>query len=231
MTGTIINTITILVGGLLGLLIGKRFSQPIQNIVMQGIGLSVLFLGGSSAIEGILESQAPPLLSILSLILGGVVGELLHLDRRIESMGDFLQSKLSKGGGSFSKAFVTSSLLYCVGSLAILGPIKERIEGDASLIFVKSILDGVTAIIFASRLGVGVLFAAVPVFLYQGTISLSAFWLSAFMTETAIREFSIVGGVLIFAIGINLLEMAKIKIENFLPSLLIPPLYFLFFPG
>jgi uncharacterized membrane protein YqgA involved in biofilm formation len=164
---------------------------------------------------------------IFSLVIGGLLGEFLKIEKRLENVGIWFQSKIPSKGGSFSDGFVTASLVYCVGAMAIVGSLEDGLSGNPSTLFAKSILDGVSAVIFAATLGIGVAFSALPVFIYQGGITLLAGLLQPWLTETVISQMSLVGGILIFAIGINLLEIKKINVGNLLPSIFIPVLYYL----
>ena len=156
------------------------------------------------------------------MVIGGIIGELLKIEDRLNAFGNQLEARFAKEDGNFTKAFVSASLVYCVGAMAILGAIQSGLSGDHSTLFVKSILDGVSAIVFSSTLGIGVAFAAIPVFLYQGAIALGAASVKAFITDTIITEMTATGGLLIFAIGINLLGLnVKIKVGNLLPAVLV----------
>lgn len=230
--GTIVNTAAILVGGTAGTLIKNGLGQKYKNIVMQTIGLSVFIIGISGALQGIyavnkagnLDRQYITLM-IASLVIGGIVGELVRIEDRLDSIGKWFQGRFSKGNGSFSEGFVTASLVYCVGAMAIVGSLEDGLSGNTATLFAKSILDGVTAMIFASSLGIGVAFSALPVLVYQGSITLLAGVLKPWMTDIVISQTSLVGGVLILGIGLNLLEITKIKVGNMLPAVFIPILY------
>lgn len=216
MWGTIVNALAIVTGALLGKAMGKGLPENVRSTVMQAIGLGVLLVGIQMALE-----TSNVIIVILSLVLGGIVGELARLEYWLEWMGQRLQEKFSKEDGQnlFAKAFITGSLVYCVGAMAIMGAIESGLTGNHQTLYVKSLLDGVSAIMFSSTLGIGVAFAALPVFLYQGTITLLAAWIQQFLTAAVIAEMKAVGGILIFAIGLNLLEIKTIKVGNLLPSL------------
>jgi len=227
MTGNLVNTAAIILGGLLGLLFRKGLSERFKEIIMQAIGLAVLFIGMTTALSGLLNPQSDPLLFILALAFGGILGEALRIELRLEQLGNRLQKRMGEAHGTLSEGFVTSSLLFCVGSMAVIGSFKSGLEGDHSVLYAKSILDGVASMILASSLGLGVLFSAVSVLLYQGSITLLSGFLEPWINESMIREISNVGGILITAIGINLLKIRQIKTGNLLPALFIPPLYLL----
>lgn len=227
MIGTYVNVAAVVAGSLLGVILRHGLPGRLKEILLQAVGLAVIFIGTSTALGGLLSGESEPLLFIISLALGGVIGELIGIERRMNQLGDGLQKRLGEHHGKVSEAFVTASLIYCVGSMAILGSIKSGLEGDHSILYAKSILDGITSVILASSLGIGVIFSAVPVLLYQGGITLLSSFLEPWIGEAVVREISNIGGILIFAIGINLLKIREIKTANFLPALLIPPLYFL----
>lgn len=230
--GTIVNTAAILVGGIAGTLIKNGLSKKYKDIVMQAIGLSVFIIGVSGALQGIFAvndaghlDREYIMIMIASLVVGGIAGELVRIEDRLDSLGKWFQGRFSKGNGSFSEGFVTASLVYCVGAMAIVGSLEDGLSGNTATLFAKSILDGVTAMIFASTLGIGVAFSALPVLLYQGTITLLAGVLKPWLTDVVISQTSVVGGVLILAIGLNLLEVTKIKVGNLLPAVFVPILY------
>ena len=229
MLGTIVNALAILLGGSLGLLFRRGLSERFKAIVMQAIPLGVLFIGLSMALGGLLARGAEPLLFIISLVLGGIAGEALRLEERLEKLGQRLQARFARGerDGRFAEGFVSASLLFCVGAMAIVGSIQDGLKGDPRVLFAKSLLDGVTSIIMASSLGPGVLFSAFAVFFYQGTITVLAMASSVGVNQDLLREMSIVGGILIFAIGLDMLAIKKIKVGNLLPAIFVPALYYL----
>ncbi|ERM92762.1 membrane protein [Caldanaerobacter subterraneus subsp. yonseiensis KB-1] len=221
MLGTIVNSIAIIVGGTIGTLLKVGIPDRFKNIVMQGVALSVAIIGISSGLQ-----FNNLMLVIVSLVIGGVIGEALDIEGYLNRLGDTLQRKLSKDNGStISKGFVTASLVYCVGAMAIVGSLKEGLSGDHSILFAKSVLDGISSIIFASTFGVGVIFSAISVFLYQGSITLGASFLQELLIKPVIDDMTAVGGILIFAISLNMLEIKSIKVGNLLPSIFIPIFY------
>lgn len=221
MLGTIVNTVAILVGSLIGLLFSKGINKNYEGTIMIAISLVVLVIG----IEGALAYENM-LLVIASLVIGSIIGESLKIEKKLNGLGDFLESKFKKAS-NVSTAFVSSSLIYCVGALAIVGSLESGISGNHNTLFAKSMLDGISSIIFASALGVGVMFSALSVFLYQGTITLLASFLKPIFTTVLINEINAIGGILIMAIAINMMNIKKIKIGNMLPSIFIPILYYL----
>ena len=227
MLGTTVNTVLILVGGTVGLLLRSGIRNRYKEIIMQAICLSVLFIGAASTLGNLLQPDAHPILFILSLVIGGALGEFAGVEKRLKALGDFFEHKFAKGDtGSFSKGFISASILFCVGSMAILGSFQSGTQGDHSILFAKSVLDGVTSIIFASTWGAGVLLSAISVFVYQGVLTLGAQAAEPYMTADMLREISIVGGVLITAIGIDMLGICKIKVGNFLPAVFVPVVYY-----
>jgi len=232
--GTIVNVGAIIVGGIVGTMLKSGISERYKRIVMQGIGLSVLFIGISGSIKEMITiidgnklDRQFIMLMIFSLVIGGLIGESLKIEKRLENVGVWFQSKISSKGSSFSDGFVTASLVYCVGAMAIVGALEDGLMGNTSTLFAKSILDGVSAIIFAATLGIGVAFSAIPVFIYQGSITLLAGVVKPWLSDMVISQMSLVGGILIFAIGINLLEIKKINVGNLLPAVFIPVLYYI----
>lgn len=218
MLGTIVNTIAIILGGLVGLLFGQAFPEKIKKTVIQGIGLAVLLIGGSMALQ-----TKNPLIIISSLVLGGVIGEWIDIELRLQRLGLWLERKCTKNsqGAGFTKAFVTTSLIYCVGAMAIMGSLESGLSGNHNILFAKSMLDGITALIFASSMGIGVLLSALPVFVYQGVITMAAGLLQGVLSPQIIAEMSATGGLLILGIGINILEIKEIKVGNLLPAIFI----------
>ena len=224
MLGVIVNSLAIVVGGLIGLVLKHGLSERLKVVVMQGIGLSVIVIGLSGALKS--ESM---LLLVLSLALGGLIGSLLQIEYRLDMLGLKIEKKFKgKEEGSFSKGFVTASLVYCVGAMAIVGSIEAGVSGNYDTLYVKSLLDGVTAIVFAATLGFGVLFSSISVFIYQGVIVVLGMLLGDYMPAILITEMSAVGSVLIMAIGINVLEIKRIHVGDLLPAVLIPIVYYLF---
>lgn len=230
MLGTIVNTIAVVVGGLLGLLLKGGLKDNLRQTLTAAMGLAVLFVGISGALQGLLNDDANPILYIIALAVGGVVGELLRIEGRLESLGANIEAKLppSKDGEpGFARGFVAASLLFCVGTMAVMGSIESGINGNHSILFAKSMLDGIISIVMASALGYGVVFSAVTVLLYQGAITMLAGWIGPYLTADMLREISIVGGILITALGLNQLELTKIKVGNLLPAMFVPVIYYI----
>ena len=231
MLGNYVNTLAIVFGSLLGLLVQKGLKEEYKVIVMQGIGLSVLFIGATTAIGGLLNPESEAILFIISLVVGGIIGEMAGLDKGLDKIGMFLQNKVSAGNkdgdNNIARGFVTASLIFCVGTMAIIGSLESGLRGNYDMLFAKSVLDGVTAMILTSTLGIGVIFSAAAVFIYQGLIILFAGSLEPLLTVHVIREISIIGGILIFGIGLTMMNIKKINTINLLPAILVPVIYYI----
>jgi uncharacterized protein len=221
--GTIVNTLSIIVGSLIGLLFKGSIPEKYSKTIMHAIGLSVVLIGIQTAIK-----TDAILMVIISLATGSLLGELIRIEDRLDQLGNWIGRRLSKDSTGISKGFVTASLLYCVGAMAIVGSLESGLSGNHQTLFAKSILDGIGSVIFASTLGIGVLFSAVSVFVYQGVITITASSIKHLLLPEVVSQMSAVGGLLIFAIGISLLEIKKIKIGNMLPAIFIPLIYQVF---
>lgn len=230
LTGVFINTGAIIVGSLLGLVFKKGIPEKYAKAITVAIGLSVVFIGISGALRTEIIDGAnvgtDPLILILSMILGVVTGTLLKIQDRLDSFGRKLENKFSKESqGNFSKAFVNSTLLFCIGAMAITGSIEWALENNHSTLIAKSVLDGINSVIFAANMGIGVLFSAGTVFLYQGAIAVIAYFLGAsFLTPVMNLHLIATGSLVIFALGLNLLGITKIKVADLLPAIFFAPL-------
>ena len=222
MLGTIVNTLAIIAGSLVGLLLRGGIPAQYKQTIIQALSLAVILIG----LKGALQTDAI-LLVIFSMVVGTVAGELLRIEDRLEGFGRWIESRLATGGNGIAKGFVTASLVYCVGSMAIVGSLESGLTGNHQTLFAKSVLDGVSAIIFASSLGAGVLFSAVSVLLYQGGLTLGAAFMKQFLIPATVSQMSAVGGLLIMAIGINLQEIQRIMVGNMLPAVYMPLLYYM----
>ena len=220
MLGTIVNTVSIIAGSLIGLLFKGGISEKYNRTMMQAIGLAVVLIGVKTA----LKTDAI-LIVILSLAIGGILGELLGIEDRLELLGNWIGKRLSKDSTGIARGFVSASLLFCVGAMAIVGSMESGLSGDHQTLFAKSILDGISSVFFASTLGIGVIFSAASVFVYQGLITMTASFLGQFLVPDVVSQMSAIGGLLILAIGIGLLEIKKIKVGNILPAIFIPLIY------
>jgi len=218
--GTIIDSSAILAGGLFGLFIGSRMPEKIHTGVMNIIGLVSIFIGIQMGL-----TTKNILIVLGSLLIGVIIGEIVNIDEKLQRLGQTLEKRFSKGNsGQFTKAFVTSTLLSCVGPLAILGPIQEGLTGDIKLLATKSILDLFMSLAVSSAMGVGVFFTSVSVLIYQGSLTIFAQFVSQIMTEVVIAELTAVGGIMVLSSGLSILEIKKLKTTNMLPALLIAPL-------
>jgi hypothetical protein len=213
--GTIANAAAIVAGSLAGLLMHGRFPENVKTMVFQALGLAVLVIGLQMALK-----MDRPLLVVFSLVLGGIAGELLRVEDRLESMGERLKRLSRSRNALFTDGFVSASLIYCVGSMAILGSLDDGLRGDPTILLTKATLDGFASIPLASTYGVGVMFSAVPVLLYQSAITFAAGGLRDAVTPELLTQLTSTGGFLILSIGINLLGFMRIRVGNLLPALL-----------
>jgi uncharacterized membrane protein YqgA involved in biofilm formation len=220
MLGVIVNSIAIIICALAGRFLVKGLPARFEEIIKKAIGLSIIYIG----ISGALENQRVMLL-IISMVVGSMIGEWIDIDKGMNSIGIWVEEKLGFGEGNFAKGFVTSSILFCTGSMAIVGALQSGLQGNHEMLYAKSILDGVISIIFASTMGIGVAFSAIPVFLYEGAIALGASFIKNWLTIEIITEMSAVGSLLIAAIGFNFLEIKAIKVANMIPAIFLPWLF------
>ena len=223
MIGTIVNTLAAVVGGLLGSLLKKGIPERFADLVQKGLALCVLYIGIKGSLAG-----TNTLVTILSLVLGAILGELLNIDGGIERLGAWAQSKLSKGGSRLGEGFVTASLLFCVGSMSVVGSLQSGLTGNHETIFTKSMLDFVSAIILASSLGLGVCLSGAFVLVYQGAIVLLARWAAPVLSDYVVAEMSCAGSLLIVALGLNMLGVTKLRVGNLLPAMFLPIILCLF---
>ncbi|WP_025027523.1 DUF554 domain-containing protein [Caldalkalibacillus mannanilyticus] len=223
LAGVIVNTIAIIVGGLLGQVF-TNIKQETKDTIMKAIAVAILVLGLNMALKGVQSEYF--LIVLFSLVLGGVWGEWAELEKKLEKLGQWIESKVGKKKkGNIAKAFVTTTLIYCIGAMAVIGALDSGLRMDHNVLYTKSFLDGFTAIIFSSTLGIGVVFSAIPVFLYQGIMALGATYINQFvepqLIERIIEDITATGGILIVGIALNMLEVTKLKVGNLLPSLLV----------
>jgi len=223
-TGTIINVIAVLAGGSIGLLIGSRLPDRYSKVFFHVVGLFTLVLGFSMAIK-----TNEPLLVVFSLILGVLSGTLLDLQRRLDDFSSKLKNRFKISGNRFSEGLVVAFLLYCMGSLTVLGAIEEGTGATPKLFYLKSLMDGFSSIVLASTLGGGVLFSTLPLLIYQGGLTLIASYAAGSLTTSMITELSAVGGILLVALGFNILEIKRFDVINMLPALLFIVLLMLLF--
>ncbi|RPJ78831.1 MAG: DUF554 domain-containing protein [Deltaproteobacteria bacterium] len=221
MLGTVVNVAAIIAGSLLGVAIKGGIPARYSRILMDAIGLSVVLIGLKNAFGG-----NDLLIVILSLVVGCMIGEFLGIEKGLDRIGQWFDKKLAGSYGNISQGFVAASLIYCVGAMAIVGSLESGLSGNHQTLFAKSVLDGITSIVMASTMGIGVMLSSLPVLLYQGAITLSAVLIKPLLTPEVISQMSATGGLLIMAIGFNLLEIRKINVGNMLPAIFIPILFF-----
>ena len=225
MIGVITNSLTIIAGSIFGMIFKKYIPKNLGDMLMKALGLCVIYIGISGAFK--CENS---LILILSMVIGTVIGTLLKFEDRFNAFSEKIGEKLSKNNKNvnFSEGFVNASLLFCVGAMAVVGSLQAGISNDNTLLFTKSLLDGVSSIVFSSTLGIGVLFSSVAVFVYQGAIALFASVIAPFLTDSCVNEMTASGSLLIMAIGFNMLKITKIKIMDMLPAVFVPILLCLF---
>lgn len=223
LTGTLVNAAAIAVCAILGTFIIKNVPERFNEIIVKAVGLSVLFIGLSGAFD-----NENVMLLIISMVLGSILGELIDIDGKMNKLGDFAEKKFGFGEGNFSKGFVTASILFCTGSMAIVGSMNSGLSLDHNMLFAKSILDGVISVVFAGTMGIGVAFSAIPILIYEGALTIIASIVGEFMTQQMITEMSAVGSLIIAGIGFNFLDIKQIKVANMIPAMFIPCIYFAF---
>jgi len=223
MLGTVVNAISILLGGSLGSGLGSNLSKRYSETLLNAVAVSVILIGLKSALE-----TKNILLLICCMALGSIVGEFLRIEDRLNCLSELLEKKFSKHHGNLAEGFMTATLIYCVGAMSIIGAIESGVSNNHSTLFAKSILDGVSSLVFSSTLGIGVPLAAVSVFIYQGSITLLSGLLASYLPMEALNELSAVGGLLVMIIGLNILKITKIRVGNMLPATFLPVLYFIF---
>ena len=216
MIGTIINAAAIVAGASLGLLLKSRLPKRIAEIVFQALGLFTLFIGISMALK---VNQM--LFVVFSLVIGGIIGEWLNLELQLNRFSNRLKQMVKSDNSKFTEGLVTSFLLFCMGSMTILGAFEEGAGGEPNLLLAKSVMDGFASVALAAAMGVGVLLSVVPLLIYQGSLTIFAGYLGQVLSESAISELTAVGGILLIGLGINILEIKKLRILNLIPSLII----------
>lgn len=220
MLGTIVNVCSISIGSIVGAKLKKGISERYQTTIMQGVGLVALSLGITWTSTNLSKSKFP-ILFVISMVIGALLGEYFDLWNKTEQIGKkFKQNNLMEG-------LVTAVLLFCIGTLSILGPLESALKGDNTLLFTNAILDGITSLVLASNFGIGIIYSALILFMWQGGIYLSASFIAPYITPELLCEVSVIGGVLLLATGLNILNITKIKTLNLLPSLLIPIIFFI----
>lgn len=215
--GSIANAAAIIIGGVAGSIFKRGFSERFSSLILSALGLFTLAIGMMFAIE-----SKNIMVVVFSLVLGAILGEWIDIEKRMNDLGDFVEDKLKAHEGNFSKGFVTASLLFCVGSMAIMGALQSGLVNDHKILLTKAIMDGIIAVVFASTLGIGVALSFLPVFIYQSAITLLAFVIAPYLNGAVITEMTATGGVLLIGVGINILEIKKIKVGNMLPAIFLP---------
>lgn len=227
--GTIVNTVAVIVGGLLGLAIKNGVAKRFEKILMQALGLATLFIGAGGVLKymlilenGVINTRGTTLL-IFSLVIGSILGQWIDIEDKMEKLGNKLKAAVkAKNDNRFVEGFVNASLIVCVGAMAIVGAMQDGLSGDSSMLMTKSLLDFALVAILASAYGVGTVFSALPIFIYQGGITLIAAQFGTIISPQLIETLSFVGSALIFCVGINLVREKTFRVANMLPALLVP---------
>lgn len=222
--GTIVNAGAIILGSLVGLLARKAIPQRMGDLIMTAIPIVVMVLGVQFSI-----ASANILIVIVSLVIGAIIGEWIDIDKKLDNFGKSVQSKLKGKDSNFSVAFVSTTLIYCVGSMAILGSIESGINNQHTILYTKALMDGISAIFFASTLGAGVAFSSISVLLYQGILTILAGYVAPYLSSAVVTEMSATGGILLIALAFTILGIKKIKVANMLPAIFLPIVIMLFF--
>ena len=225
MLGTLVNSLAIIAGSLVGLLFSRGIPEKYKEILLSGVSLSVILIGIKSAL-----GSDHVMVVIFSMVFGGLIGEGINIEGKLERLGRFLERRISSASSdtsSFGRGFVTASLVFCVGSLAIVGALESGLTGNHQTLMAKSVLDGVISIVFASTMGLGVMFSSFAVFLYQGAITMAAMLLKSYLVPETISQMSAVGGLLIRSIGMNMLKITAIRVANLIPAIFLPLLFFI----
>lgn len=225
MIGVLVNTLTVIVGSTIGLLFRKLIPEQWTDFIMKGIALCTLYIGIDGALEG-----TNTLVTIISIAVGALIGAALDLDEKLNRFASGLENRFKKEGGgpTIAEGFVTASLLFCVGAMTIVGSLQAGLTGDNTMLYTKATLDFISSLIFAASLGIGVLFAAAFVLVFQGAIVLVAQAVSPFLTDYVVSEMTCAGSILIIALGLNILGMTNLKVMNFLPAIFLPIVLCLF---
>lgn len=213
--GTFVNIVSVIFGCFIGRYLGHLIPERMRRTIMMGLGLAVLLIGIQLALQ-----SRNPLIVIGAMLIGGIIGEAMSIEARLENMGRRLEQRF-KDSGNVAEAFVTASLLYCIGAMAIMGSIQDGLGDEPTILYAKSALDGIASVALTSTLGIGVIFSILPLFLYQGGITLAAGWVQGLLTEPVVAEMNATGGLLILAIGLDVLQIRKLPIGNLLPAIFV----------
>lgn len=215
--GTLVNVVLVLIGGFVGLFLKKGISKRFSDLIMNAIALVTMVIGITFA-----TASENMLVVIISLVVGALMGEGINIDKKLNQLGGLIKSKVKSESGNVGEGFVTATLLFCVGSMAIMGSLDSGLRGDHTVLYTKAIMDGISALIFASSMGIGVLLSVVPILLYQGSITLLSSFIQPYLTQSMMTEMNAVGGILLIGLGISILGIKEIKVSNLLPALVIP---------
>lgn len=215
--GTLVNVVLVLIGGFVGLFLKKGISKRFSDLIMHAIALVTMVIGITFA-----TASENMLIVIISLVVGALIGEGINIDKRLNQLGDLIKSKVKSESGNVGEGFVTATLLFCVGSMAIMGALDSGLRRDHTVLYTKAIMDGISALIFASSMGIGVILSAMPILLYQGSITLLSGFIQPYLTQSMMTEMNGVGGILLIGLGISILGIKEIKVSNLLPALVIP---------
>lgn len=221
--GTIINAITIIIGGLAGSIAKARIQERFASLIVAALGLYTVSLGVRFAIE-----SQKMMVVVFSLVIGGFLGEWINIEKKLDQLGQYVQNRAKGTSGNFSQGFVTSSLLFCVGSMAIMGSLQSGLAGKHDILMTKAVMDGIISIVFASSMGIGVAASSISVAIYQGCLTLLSSVIAPYLGTAVVTEMTATGGVLLIGVGINILEIKKIKVGNLLPAIFLPILLMLF---
>lgn len=216
MLGTIVNTLAILAGCAIGLLLKRGINEKVTDAIMKGISLCVIYIG----IDGMLE-DSKTLAVIIAMALGAAIGTLLDLNGKMEKLGKMIEGRISNGGAGIAQGFVTASLIYCVGAMAVVGSLQSGLNGDHSMLYTKALLDGISAMVLTASLGAGVGLSAASVFVYQGALTLLAGLIAPVLSDAVVAEMTCVGSILIAALGLNMLGITKLKVMDYVPAIFI----------
>ena len=216
MLGTIVNTLAILAGCAIGLLLKRGINEKVTDAIMKGISLCVIYIG----IDGMLEGSKT-LAVIIAMALGAAIGTLLDLNGKMEKLGKMIEGRISNGGAGIAQGFVTASLIYCVGAMAVVGSLQSGLNGDHSMLYTKALLDGISAMVLTASLGAGVGLSAASVFVYQGALTLLAGLIAPVLSDAVVAEMTCVGRILIAALGLNMLGVVKLKVMDYVPAIFI----------
>ena len=224
MIGTIVNALAIVAGGIAGLLFRNVISERITEQLFKATGLTVIAIGIKLSLAG--ENLT---LTVISMIVGTIIGEVINIEGKLDKFGAFIENKIKNKESNVALGFVTCTLIYCVGSMAIVGSIQSGLTGNNEILFSKAVIDGITSISMAVSMGVGVIFSSISVFLYQGTLTLLAGFMESLLSDLVVQEMTAIGGIIIMAIGFNFLEVKRINVANLLPAIFLPILYYAIF--